>query len=368
MVISPFKCVVIFLLCLGTILFFNFYNHYAVTGPELLRDAQFKTGLNAWQHTDTGISVDPAGVGVIKLSASNANNYIQISQTIDEVNHYSLVRLSGEIRGDGVVPGNQPWDLARVVFVAYDKSGRPQYQYPHVLVNLQGTHDWEYKENVFSINPDTTRAEVQVQLLHAPGVFLVRNLSARPVAMRASFYKLRTLVTVIWLGALLWVIYPLARKSLLSRRHAMVAAMVVLIAIGTLMPEQMKEDIGAALSSHTSIVHQASTVAGDMAQFKLQPLLPGLDIYKAGHFFLFACLAAVALALPASLSATLRLTGILLLYALVTEVLQLLIQGRNSQLGDVIIDGAGIAAGYMLISVGFLVRQQIRKMAQLKTD
>jgi VanZ family protein len=64
---------------------------------------------------------------------------------------------------------------------------------------------------------------------------------------------------------------------------------------------------------------------------------------------MFAMLAVAALyrrPYPVSLA---RMLGYLFLFALVTEVLQLLVSGRSAQLGDVLIDSAGMITGLMLL-------------------
>jgi len=44
-----------------------------------------------------------------------------------------------------------------------------------------------------------------------------------------------------------------------------------------------------------------------------------------------------------------RMLIYLLLFALVTEILQLFVIGRSAQIGDWLIDGAGIATGFTLL-------------------
>ena len=112
------------------------------------------------------------------------------------------------------------------------------------------------------------------------------------------------------------------------------------------MPESIKEQIGSVL--FPSMV-EIPAKSPSSAIFKLTPLLPALDIYKSGHFIMFAMLAATAFHLKPYPSSRARMLGYLLLFAFVTEVLQLLVAGRSAQLGDVLIDSVGIATGWIVL-------------------
>jgi VanZ family protein len=82
----------------------------------------------------------------------------------------------------------------------------------------------------------------------------------------------------------------------------------------------------------------------DSQKFKLTLQIPPIDIYKIGHFIMFAIL---SFATP--LLATWEVIIGLCLFAFSSEVLQLFVAGRTPQSGDVLLDILGIGSGILLL-------------------
>jgi VanZ family protein len=342
------KVAALLLLSIATILLFNLHEKYTVSGPELLNNASFDNNLAGWVHTPHGISTSDPAVGGVRLHSEIPATSIQITQIIPDAKPYPLLRLSCDIKTHNVAEGKARWMTARVLLVSHDLKENPMYHLPHTLINLSGTHNWEHHEAVFPIDANATSISVSVQLAQATGTMWVKNISLRPVTQMDSFYTLRITAALLWVVVILWIAAPLTRWALGNIQSATVIALAVIIALGTLMPVALKVYISSSLfpGDLNSELHVAFS---DVAFFKFTPLLPTPDIFKAGHFILFAMLAAAAFSrrtFPASRSG---LLAFLLLFALVTEVLQLFVGGRGAQLGDLVIDSAGIATGLMLL-------------------
>lgn len=344
------KVTALLLLSIGTILFFNLYEKYSVIGPELIRNARFDSNLVEWKHTPYGIlSLAPAVDGV-RLHSEVPTMLVQISQINPGADRYPLLRLSCDIKTHNVSPGQERWMTARVDLVSHNLKGGAMYHLPHIVASLRGTHTWEHHEAVFARDASTAWFSVSAQLAQATGTMWVKNLSLRPVAELASFYKIRNAVTLLWVTAAFWLTIPLARSALNNTHRTTVIALALAIAFGVLMPESLKEHIGSALfpSMAESLVKSPNS-----ATFKFTPLMPASDIYiyKAGHYLIFAMLAVAAFHRKPYPSSRAQMLGYLLLFALVTEVLQLLVVGRSAQFGDVLIDSAGIATGWVFLRI-----------------
>ena len=336
------------LLSISTILLFNLHEKYTVSGPELLHNASFDNNLAEWEHTKHGVSPIVPAVGGVRLHSVIPSTSVQISQVIPGAEHYPLLRLSCDIKTQNVAAGQKQWMMARVLLVSHNLKGKPMYHLPHTLVNLSSTNNWEYHEVVFTTDANTATISISAQLAQATGTMWVRNLSLRPVIQADSFYMLRNAAALLWAVVILWIAVPLTRWALGNTQHATVIVLAVVISLGALMPASLKVRIGNSLFPGY-LDSELHVVSSDAAFFKFTPLLPTPDIFKVGHFILFAMLAAAAFSrrtFPVSRSG---LLGFLLLFALVTEVLQLFVGGRSAQLGDLIIDSAGIATGLMLL-------------------
>jgi len=338
------KVTALLLLAIGTILFFNLYEKYVVIGPELIRNAHFDNNLAEWEHSRYGISPLIPSVDGIRLHSEAPSMVIQISQFIPGAERYPLLRISCDTKTHNVSEGQKQWMTARVVLVSH----KPKYYLTHTLVNLHGTHNWERHEAVFAIDANTSRISVSTQLTQATGTLWVKNLSLRPITVSASFYKFRNAIILLWATTILWLTIPLARSAFGNKHRTTIIALALAITFGVLMPESLKEHIGSALFPSMA---ESPVKSPDSATFKFTPLLPAADIYiyKAGHFLLFAMLAVAAFYRKPYPPSRAQMLGYLVLFAFVTEVLQLLVAGRSAQLGDVLIDSAGIVTGWMFL-------------------
>lgn len=342
------KITFLLLLSVGTILFFNLYDRYLVIGPELITNNLFQSNLTQWEYSVQNVSILSSGGNVARLDSDNPVNNIYLSQTISDVTRYPLLRLSCDIKTRYVTQGHGNWDPARIALVAHDSKGAPMYYLPHALINLHGTHDWQHHEGVFAINANTAAVRLSTHLAYGTGTIWVKNFSLRPLEEKAAFRKFRNVISLLWIIITLWIIIPIVRSAYGDPHRVVLIALALAILYGALMPEYQKEFIGNFL--FPSLV-KPSMAPPTPAVFTFTPLLPTLDIYKAGHFVLFIMLAVAAFYRRYYSVTRSQMLIYLVLFAFVTETLQLLITGRSAQFGDVLIDSAGIATGWVLLKI-----------------
>ncbi|NOU14075.1 MAG: VanZ family protein [Methylococcaceae bacterium] len=346
---SSLKVFLLLLLTFATIMLFNFFEHYELTGPELLKNNQFIDKFNAWTFSNSVITEDNTAPGLAILNSINPEQITQLSQMLPKIGVHQLLRLACDIKVENVPHHQGSWNTARVILVFFDGEQTPMYHLPHSLVNLSGTQEWRHYEKVFQVPTDTTQATLSAQLAQTTGTMWVKNLSLRPVAIANSFTQLRGAAIACWVLVLLWISVPIFRSAIGNTHQISIIVLAITIMFGVLMPENIKENLGALLSpSH--LPH--SSVSAISSTFKFTPLISSFDFFKIGHFVLFALLAALLSIGKPFPETRFNLPALLVLFALVTEVLQLFVSARNAQLGDVVIDSLGISLG-LLIVAGF---------------
>jgi hypothetical protein len=350
--VSP-KVAVLLLLSIGTILFFNLFDRYIVIGPELLRDNLFQSNLKEWSPSRQAVSVLARGAGIVSLHTANDDRISRLDQTIAITAGYSLLKISCNVKTSGVPRHQGGLKVAQVMLIFHDMNGAPMYSLPYALANIGGSNDWEYHDGVFPVASNASEGRVSVQLSRANSSLWVKNISLRPLAEVSTFSTYRVVVALLWAATVAWIAIPLIRSVFGHAHRIAILVLALAIAFAAFMPENIKEHIGISLFH--SLARQ-SAITLDATTFKFTPLFPVLDIYKAGHFAMFAMLAAAAFfRRPYSVSNP-QMFGYLILFALVTEVLQLLVAGRTAQLGDVLIDSAGIATSWMLLLLARIFR------------
>jgi len=351
--LSTIKTVVLILLSTCTIIFFNNYERYQVVGPELLENTDLRNGLDHWKHPGTGITLHSKNGALAKLEATTPIQSPSLSQVIRAFYGYQLLRLSCDIKTQNIIGGDKDWETARVVLISHNKEGEAMYDLPHVLANQRGNSDWRHYEKVFEIAPDTSGVTVAAQIVESTGSLWVKSFSLRPVALKIAFNQYRQTLLLVWLATLFWVAAPFVKSGLKSLKHGIVLILATGIIVGVLMPENLKESLGSTLlpSTETAITSFIPNRFNDTQSFNLSPHLPVLDIYKAGHFIMFTLLAITPFGGRHYSISNLRLVFYLVLFALVTEVLQLFMAGRTAQFGDILIDSAGVATGCIIIGL-----------------
>jgi VanZ family protein len=342
------KTVVLILLSTCTIIFFNNYGRYQVVGPELLENADLRNELEHWEHTGTGITVYSKNEVPAKLDATTSIQSPSLSQAIRPFHGFQLLRLSCDIKTQNIIGGDKDWETARVVLISHNKEGEEMYYLPHVLANQRGNSDWRRYEKVFTIAPDASEITVAAQIVESTGSLWVKSFSLRPVALKIAFKQYRQALLLVWLATTLWVAAPFVKSGLRSLKHGVVLMLAIGIILGVIMPENLKESLGATFlpSTATAVASFIPNRFNDTQSFNLSPNLPVLDIYKAGHFIMFTLLAVTLFGNRLHSISTARLLTYLVLFALVTEVLQLFMAGRTAQFGDIFIDSCGIATGF----------------------
>ena len=203
---------------------------------ELLANIDFQAGTDDWALRPAGGSVS-ADDGVLTLAQPEGTNFIELSQRLADVQRFAFLRLSGEIRADGIVQGELFWQVGRVVLVGRNAEGRAMIRRSHVLAAQKGSSGWTAHEAVFQVSPRMVEMQLSVDLPRAAGRFSVRNLSLR-AAEQAVWYPIAGMLLIGgWIAAAVW-----ASRRLLANRPGMgwrqpVLAVLLLLSFVQVVPE-----------------------------------------------------------------------------------------------------------------------------------
>jgi len=338
-------------LCAVTIVNSVASDPYEPVGPDRLQNPGFAADLDGWEvrpdeASRSGRVRSDDGVLTITALANDARKAIEVRQTLPLQGDHSLI-LSGEVRARNVIPGERPWERARVVLAPADAAGNLRYDVPHTAVSLAGSNPWGPFSQVFRMPDDSSRVAVAIQILNAVGTIEVRSLSLRVAREVPAYAARRDVLIVLWLAMGLWMAWSLWNEVRDHPSGYMIVGLAGIFVLGALLPASVED-----LLTPVWLLPQAEAPGADVLQtfvrFRWDLLPLKLDIYKLAHFLLFAAIGYVLRAMRpfrAPVWMQLWLTG---LFGLAVEAAQTLTTGRGGSLGDALIDLAGASAGLVL--------------------
>jgi VanZ family protein len=360
------------LLLVATVSFWSLYERYEPVGPVLLDSPP----LEATTITRGKVS-ENKGTFILAVSGESGTQARVDFPLPPVVMEHERLRVSGRIKLEGVLVGKHPWNCARLLVAQYDASNKwiPGH---HFLIAEKGTREWAGYDDVFVLHPDAARVAVVLQQSGRAGIAQFKQIQAQPVRLRTSFAWWRGLFGIAWLAvALLYF----TRCRLHSRRlRILILLNVLAILAGTLMPEEwiLSGMDKAELAVRELRPRPAERVSQPLAE-QVPP--PKADVLKrqmdwvsevevephvAGHFFLFATLCFLVY-LSAALERQhpvyfVKVGFDVLLFAAITESLQLLTLDRTAGLADLRTDlyGMGLALALFIICLPILRRHMAK--------
>jgi len=328
--VSGRKIVLILLLSIATILLSKTINRYQDFGAELLVNNNFSNELEGWEKSENGLVIIDHANSQIELISEDGIGTLSVRQNIDGViKKGSYVRLSAKIKTNGVGSGDKVWEAARIIFVGLDNQNQPMYYVTHALALLNGTSDWHEFSKVFVSYSNNSKHRVEIQLVNVKGLMWVKNLSLRPVIESLTYKMFWYSTVVLWVFTLVWVLLPHTRRFF-NKQSLLVLIVLMAVLGGVLMPVNIKHSFGEFFSW-------------------LYPVLQNeAGFFRLGHFLIFMLLSITAFSRDKPSCVVRERLVLLILFALVTEVLQLLVDGRSFKIMDIIVDISGISLALIL--------------------
>lgn len=355
---------VFILLALFTSLSVIYFERYQDVGAEIFLNQDFKDGLNHWQvngHQDQ-VAINPAGA--VSLSSTDAGGMVQISQNFsNEQQIFNVLRLSGSLRVEDVQRGEKIWNLARLLFVADDGSGKWLAGSGQVIA-LAGTTDWQTYAKVFHVSPEARVVRAILQLSRCTGVFWARDLSLHRVQEAAWYPWLKRTVLGGWGGFLLWTLVSALNRGRVGRLGGVLLfGSLLLIVVGTAIPANLKHDLQEGLAGNSAGADSVLVYLNNIMQENRALYFSWLSPSRISHFSLFLLFGCFVFTF--SKAPNRRILLDILMLAVATEMIQFYVEGRTPQFGDGVADFTGGMVAFLFVQ-GRLTNS--RKQSLAKTN
>lgn len=317
------KIIAALLLCLITFVLFSNNNGYEFVGDNLLKNSNFSHGLESWE-----IGNKPASVIVdhqlVILQSANDEELVYIKQNLEKENTDLIVKISGLLKLEGIEEGAEKWQKAHFLLVGLDEDNNKIYQEPHFLVSLSGTQDWKDYSKVIRVKADIVRLQFGLQLAMVSGKLWAKELSVK-VVEPSKWYSVYWLIAVaIWVMYFLWILKNYLMTHRMASRDKIAGVIVVIAFMGLLLPDEFSVIIINYINEITRF---------DVLLDKYQVNCYGCAD-KIQHFLLFFFIALFSCLGLSSINDIYRRAILIMFLALIAEILQLLVDGRNFELLD----------------------------------
>ena len=334
----------------------NSIERFEVLDKQLLKDPSFSQKLKYWQKKgeQSLMFIDSTVQIVNKSSASQT-----IRQSL-QIETPATVRLAVKAGGVDIVTGSERWAGGSVVLVPYDETGHRTGSTAVAIIS-ETMEARLYSKTVF-LNRDISRVEVAIRLLKSSGSFQAGELQLTWLQERSSYKITRITVGATWaVVALLLLILVL--KYLGKLGVVLFAGLPLIVLLGILLPEPFIATVGSSLAQliPQSILSWIQEILATYFGYELQT--DSARIVKFGHFAAFLIVGTL-------IGWTGRYIGFgfgfglvsIATFAIITEVLQMLVNGRSASVIDIFIDIAGAALGMCLGVIFFYVNLCLREL------
>lgn len=350
------KIIAIVLLSAITVGFFGLYERYEFTGEDILGNAGFKQEFKSWEKNVSRGTIVVEGQGVVRLYSQDGKEIMYVRQHVRNIQGYRFLKFTGKMRAEGVAQGKKPWQAVHLLAIGVDARGRKLWHGPYLFAKRHGTNDWQYFEQVFKINGEAEDFLVNIQLSMVKGTVWVKGLSLRPVNEKSAYKIYWGIAIILWSIVVLWILIDYFINYSFNLKQVPAAIFIAGVTIGILMPHQIVMRLNEFLLSLSPWVTNAESLASGTGI---------ANMFAVWHFSAFALLASVIFWRMKSSRHLVHYSGLLVLFAAVTEVLQLLVDSRKSESMDFIADIAGISFALILLSAWCAIRWMFgRKMVK----
>jgi len=181
----------------------------------------------------------------------------------------------------------------------------------------------------------------------------VKEFSLRPVSEKPK-YKIYWIIAVsLWVFVVCWIVIDYFKNYGFSLKQAPATILIGGVAVGILMPHHTIMQLNDFLLPFFSWTPEAGSLA-DWTEISA--------MYSIWHFLAFVSLTLVVCRSVVSLKCLAQNFGLLIIFAMVTEVLQLLAVNRKSELVDFFTDVAGIVAALVLLGSWRVTQRALGRM------
>jgi hypothetical protein len=208
-------------------------------GGQLLTNSSFVQGELGWDaKVDEQLGRIETAQNLVSLYSYKKASSVNIGQAVGMDKISNQVILSAKIKTADISQGEFGWNQGRLILKQYVNK-KPVYSLPHVLINLNGTHDWNTYSRTFAIDPRTEYIAVALQISKATGELHCKDIELYNAIPNPLYTKLRIALMGGWGIFCVLLIWPYLRKnSILS--SLLITAVAVILVFGITMMQTLK--------------------------------------------------------------------------------------------------------------------------------
>jgi len=339
-----------------TVGLFELFPRFEISGPPILNVETFDQNIDGWSVFGPR-QVASVKTGAATLEDQDSSRSVGLYRYLPLTGGKNTLLMTVDVSTEDVRQGKKSWHTALVYLVGRDTEGQLLWKTQSVAAHLDGTNPWRRYTTFSTFDGSVREAMFGAFLAHTTGTLKIRNLVITPVRERAPFMYLTYALIAAWALVITRLSYVLLHSIASPVFGWGIAAVVLAIAVGVLLPGPLKHEFQAVVFPFTT-----------------QPLLDfiwgepeflGITSNQAGHFFLFLILGIIGRLAWSHMPPWIILTG-LLIFAAVTEILQLYVPNRHPSFEDWITDATGIIIGLILSGLIFKKRLSPHKRQQLE--
>lgn len=312
---------------------------FYIEKEQLLLDDRFKAGGDFWLVRGGGVTEFKDGS--LKITNPPGGSHI-VSQNI-EISAGGFYQLQFEAGVDQVVPVDQEeWKNANVTIIYRDKQGDRIGS--RMLLNLEGSKQTEHYSDKFLLRDVLGSVDIAFRLYESGGEFSIANPVLSQLGETQLYKIVKIAVLVSWLVLLLTIAIVMFKKM-----HVIQLVVVAIIGLLAIIGATMPEGIMIAINQKIETFLPQSVMTGSRQLLMLvyggeKSIYPGAEVSKLGHLLVFICIGFYAGLFVKTIGVVFAPASILV-FALATEALQLLVDGRTTRFGDLIVDAVGGITG-----------------------
>lgn len=284
------------------------------------------------------------GKSVIRVSESNleiVNSGKESAQLVQyrELDGAGFLRLTGELGARNISLDHHSWAGGALAITYFDENGVRVRQ--KAAVRLLSDSPMEKYEYVERIDEEVKKIGVSIRLLRASGSLSVRSVTLTRLNEVATYKAVKVVLASAWLILLLYGLFR-GFRTLTRRNFLFVSGFVIITLMGLLAPKELTRFTTQQFELIMSWVPWFSAtnpLLGDFFQS-----LSTIQNSTFAHFFIFFVCGIYSGYRLRQFNDEFAICG-LLVFAFVTEVLQMFVEGRSSNLVDFSADAIGALFG-----------------------
>jgi len=351
-------------IAVATLLALGFLDRFYVEKEQLLKDPTFLSGPSHWKNEGSSdISYEQETLRITNVEALSHNVFQNIA--VDTPGYYNF---SFEAGVNNVVPArNDEWASGNITVIFRDDAGERTGS--QIILALVGSQELTpYSESLLLKN-EYDSVDFAIRLYSATGQFLISNPVVSELGELAFYKIVKILIIFLWVAVFLILVLVVARIA--TRLQVSIIFIVfALTIIGVMLPAELLNGLNQKIA--TSLPQSFLTSIREFAMylnFGFETLKPNAEVSKLGHVLVFLCVGLLAGFICKKIGFKFTLAAIAV-FALTTESLQTMVNGRTPSIGDLFLDIAGGLTGLLIIACPIFLydsfRQWLEKRRYLK--